>query len=170
MKRFSWRTITAIALFAAGGLTGWAVAQDDARQAVPVPAARREMILAQMRDFLRSVNGVLNGAMAGDTAQMRAAAAAAGMAAMHQRGRAGGGMGPGPHAGMGPGMGQGMGPMMGGGMPPAFMQLGHATHSGFDSLAAAIARGASRDTALTRLGQLTSQCVSCHAAYRLEVR
>ena len=166
MKRLSWRTLAAAVLFAAGGVAGWAMAQDDPRQAVPVPAARREMILAQMRGFLQSVNGVLNGAMAGDTAQMRAAAAAAGMAAMHRHQMTGGGMGPGPHAGMG----QGTGPMMGGGMPPAFMQLGHATHNGFDSLAAAIARGAGRDSALTRLGALTSQCVSCHAAYRLEVR
>ena len=164
MNRFPWRSITAAALLAAGGLAGWGVAQDDARQAIQVPEARRAMMLAQMRGFLQSVNGVLNGAMAGDTALMRASAAAAGMAAMHQ-GRMSG-MGPGPHAGMG----QGMGPMMGGGMPPAFMQLGHATHNGFDELAAAIARGAGRDSALTRLGELTSKCVSCHAAYKLEVR
>ena len=168
MNRFPWRSITAAALLATGGLAGWGVAQNDARQAIQVPEARRAMMLAQMRRFLQSVNGVLNGAMAGDTAQMRAAAAAAGMAAMHQ-GQAGG-MGPGPHAGVGPGMGQGMGPMMGGGMPAAFMQLGHATHNGFDDLAAAIARGAGRDSALTRLGELTAKCVSCHAAYKLEVR
>lgn len=145
------------------GSLGWsaAQAQDDARQAIVVTPAQRAMMLAEMRGLLTSVNGILRGAATGDTALMRASAAAAGMDAMRQQHGAGA---------MGQGMGQGMGMGMGGSMPPAFMQLGHGTHAGFDSLAVAIANGVNQGAVVSRLANLTSNCVSCHAAYRLELR
>jgi len=60
---------------------------------------------------------------------------------------------------------RGMGPMM----PEAFRRLGHATHLAFDSLAARVSAGASSDEVIGRLAETTSNCVACHATWRLEV-
>ncbi len=159
-------------------VAGAARAQDDARQPIAVTAMQRDHMLAEMRGLLTSVNGVLRGLAMHDTALIRASAAAAGMAAMQaqMRGR-GMGMGMG-----GPGsarhdsmMARGMGMGPGGGMgmqarPEAFRRLGMGTHIAFDSLAALVAAGAPRDTVVGRIATITSNCVSCHAMYRLEIR
>lgn len=163
MTRASLRIALAAGVLTAGALvalgSGAAQAQDDARQAILVTPAQRNMMLAEMRGLLTSVNGVLRGVATGDTALMRTSAAAAGMEAMRRQH-----MG----QGMGQAMGQGMG--MGGQMPAAFRQLGHSTHAGFDSLAVAIAAGADQGAVVSRLAGLTSNCVSCHSAFRLELR
>jgi hypothetical protein len=52
-------------------------------------------------------------------------------------------------------------------LPAEFLRLGVATHSQFDSLAVAIKSGVPADTLLDRLPRLTSNCVQCHATYRL---
>ena len=54
-------------------------------------------------------------------------------------------------------------------LPHAFVELGVATHLQFDSLGAAIGAGLSPDSAIARLGPITANCVSCHKTYRLEV-
>lgn len=130
----------------------------DTREAIKLPAMQRNMVLAEMRGMLTSVNGILRGLATGDTALTRASAAAAGMAAM----MGGGGMGMG--RGMGAGRGRGMGPMM----PEGFRSLGHATHQSFDSLAARISQGAPADTVVARLAAITNNCLVCHSTYRLE--
>jgi hypothetical protein len=116
----------------------------------------------EMRGLLTSVNGVLRGLAANDRELMRSSAASAGMETMRAQ--------------MQERMGQmqqhhGQDPMLHGmGMPDAFMQLGMATHDGMDSLAAHITRGATHDQILAQLARVTNNCVSCHQAYRLEVR
>ncbi|HKK28642.1 MAG TPA: hypothetical protein VKB18_11210 [Gemmatimonadota bacterium] len=52
-------------------------------------------------------------------------------------------------------------------LPEALIRLGTSTHEGFDERARTIRSGASRDTVLAHLAGLTSQCVSCHASYRV---
>jgi len=53
-------------------------------------------------------------------------------------------------------------------LPPEFKHLGHATHTGFDDLARDAASMADPSLALKQLGQLMSNCVSCHATFRIE--
>jgi cytochrome c556 len=181
------RVYVSVALTAALGgslaTAGLMRAQDDRREPIVVTAMQRDHMLAEMRGLLGAVNGVLRGVASNDTALMRASAAAAGMAAMRAQmgGRGiGGGMGPGAAMrdsmmrgdttmrGMGPGRGMGMG--MGARRPEAFRRLGMGTHEAFDSLATAIAAGTPRDTVIGRIATITSNCVSCHWMYRLEVR
>ena len=140
----------------------------DTRQAIPLPAMQRDMLLAEMRGLLTAVNGLLRGLAARDTALMRQSAASGGMTAMMRgvgmgmrRGAAGRGA---DSAQMGEGRG------MGASMPEGFRTLMHGTRSAFDSLALRIAAGVPSDTVVARLGSITSNCVACHAAYRLEVR
>ncbi len=157
-------TITALGAILAGGI-GWiqsgGMQQQDTRQVIRVPAMQRDMVLTEMRVLLTSVNGILRGLAARDTALMRASAASAGMAAMMR----GEGMGmAGAGRGMGAG-GRGMGPML----PPEFRALGHSTHFAFDSLASRISAGAGADTVVARLARITDNCLACHSTYRLEI-
>lgn len=139
----------------------------DARQVIAVPAIRRDMILMEMRGLLTSVNGVLRGLAANDREMMRSSAASAGMETMRaQMQERMGQMGQ-----MMQGRGHGQDPVLGGmAMPDAFMQLGMATHHGMDSLATSIAGGATSDQIVAQLARVTNNCVSCHQAYRLDVR
>lgn len=133
----------------------------DARQVIAVPAIRRDMILMEMRGLLTSVNGVLRGLATNDRELMRSSAASAGMETMRAQ----------MQERMGQMQAHGPDPMLQGmGMPDAFMQLGMATHHGLDSLATSIAAGATNDQIVARLARVTNNCVSCHQAYRLEVR
>lgn len=170
-------TITAFGAILAGGI-GWIqsgeMQHQDTRQAIRLPAMQRDMVLTEMRGLLTSVNGILRGLAARDTALMRRSAEDAGMAAM-MRGEGMGGMGMrmggagrGMHAGAGGGMGaggRGMGPMM----PAEFRALMHSTRGAFDSLATSISAGVGSDTVVTRLARITDNCVACHATYRLEI-
>jgi hypothetical protein len=167
-------TITAFSAILAGGF-GWIqsgeMQHQDTRQPVRLTAMQRDMVLTEMRGLLTSVNGILRGLAARDTALMRASAESAGMAAMMRgegmgMGMRMGGAGGGMHGGAGMGAGgRGMGPMM----PAEFRTLGHSTHAAFDSLATSISAGAGADTVLTRLALITNNCLACHATYRLEV-
>lgn len=51
----------------------------------------------------------------------------------------------------------------------AFLQLGVTTHTGFDSLAVAAGAKVPTDSVLARLSRITSNCVACHAQYRIVV-
>jgi cytochrome c556 len=53
-------------------------------------------------------------------------------------------------------------------LPLEFKKLGHATHTGFDDLARDAASMADPNLAMKQLGQVMSNCVSCHAAFRIE--
>lgn len=141
----------------------------ETREPIQVSAMHRDMLLAEMRDLLGAVNGVLRGLSAGDTALLRASAERGGMAAMMRGERMGRGegmpMGRGGGRGRMGGEGSGMVPMM----PEGFRTLLHSTRGAFDSLATQISRRAPADTVVARLAAITSNCVACHAAYRLEV-
>ncbi|HSA57461.1 MAG TPA: hypothetical protein VLE53_17245 [Gemmatimonadaceae bacterium] len=171
--RFPGSVAVATATFLAGatlvaGQHGQLGQHQDTRQPIQLPAMQRDMLLAEMRGLLTAVNGVLRGLAARDTALMRQSAASGGMTAMMRgegmgmrRGAAGRGA---DSARMGEGRG------MGASMPEGFRTLMHGTRSAFDSLALRIAAGVPSDTVIARLGSITSNCVACHASYRLEVR
>lgn len=117
----------------------------DTRTVVMLPVQGRHMVLEEMRLMLGSVHGFVTAASQGDTAGMRAAAEASGIAAARD-----------------------MDPAMARRLPPEFEQLGMATHAAWDSLAADIKGGAPVDRALGRLGTLMSSCVACHTQFRIE--
>jgi hypothetical protein len=116
----------------------------DTRALVAVPVDGYDAVLAEMRVLLGSLDGVLGGLTVGDTAAMRAAAAAAGTA-------------------------EAADPALATLLPDGWKQLAQRTHVGFDSLAAVVARGAPRDSVIAYLAAVTPHCVSCHATYRLGV-
>lgn len=129
---------------AAGGEAGPG-AEDDARQPVVVPAAARATVLAEMRQMLEAVNGILRASVPFDRAAVREAALSGGTRIAVDRD-----------------------PAMAERLPEAFVRLGSSTHRDFDALAETVAAGAPRDTVLSRLADLTAKCVACHANYRLE--
>lgn len=120
-------------------------ADGDVRQPVVVPAPARESVLAEMRQMLEALNGVLEASAPFDRAAVREAALSGGTRIAVD-----------------------MDPAMARRLPDAFVRLGSSTHEDFDALAEAVGEGAPRDSVLSRLADLTGKCVSCHAAYRLE--
>ena len=111
-----------------------------ARTAVQLTVEQRNAVLVEMRTLLASVHGVLGAVARSDSAGIRAAANASGTAAAAD-------------------------PALEKLLPAQWLQLATRTHQGFDSLAAVA--GAGRDTVVARLGALTTNCVSCHAIYRV---
>ncbi|HFB64817.1 MAG TPA: hypothetical protein ENJ60_04670, partial [Aeromonadales bacterium] len=54
-------------------------------------------------------------------------------------------------------------------LPLGFKKLGFDTHSRFDQLALDTADMEDKQLVLTQLSTLMQNCVSCHAAYRLDL-
>jgi cytochrome c556 len=117
----------------------------DARQRVVVAAPARDKILAEMRDMLGALHGVLRALSVGDPAAAEQAARSAGM-----------------------GVAVDVRPEVRAQLPPSFLQLGMQTHRAFDALADQLRAGASREEALKSIVALTGNCVACHATYRLD--
>ncbi|MEP7346371.1 MAG: hypothetical protein ABI877_13965, partial [Gemmatimonadaceae bacterium] len=128
-----------------GGTADASTAQDpDVRTAIVLPAQGRNMVLVEMRVMLTSVQEFVAAAARGDTATMRTAAQASGMAAARD-----------------------MNPAMEQRLPAEFVRLGMSTHAAWDSLATDVSRGGPTSMALGRLGTIMSNCVACHAQFRI---
>ena len=117
----------------------------DTRTAIMLPVETRDVVMAEMRTMLGSVNALLIAQATGDTAAMRRAALASGTAAAAD-------------------------PALEQLLPEAWLKLAMSTHLGFDELGQAVSRPRGRDSVTVRLARITGNCVACHAAYRLEVR
>jgi len=117
----------------------------DMRHRLMVPGPARDMVLAEMRRMLESVNAILHALPANDLTAIERAARASGLA-----------------------MAADVDPQLRDRLPPPFLQLGMATHRGFDELADEVNAGGTREQALAALGRITSNCVACHAIYRLD--
>ena len=118
----------------------------DARQRLLVPPPARDKILSEMRAMLESLSGVLHALAANDPQAAEKAARASGMAVAAD-----------------------VQPEMRKLLPQPFLQLGMQTHQSFDALADRLKAGGTREETLKALAKLTSNCVACHAAYRLDV-
>lgn len=117
----------------------------DTRQRLTLPTAQRDRILAEMRQLLASVSGIVQGIATNDLSAAEQAARLSGMADAADAD---------PHI-------KHL-------LPRQFLELGIKTHRGFDQLADRIKAGASRDETIRRLAELTGNCVACHATYRLD--
>jgi hypothetical protein len=117
----------------------------DARTKIELPAEVRAKILGEMRTMLGSLHDILVALPAGDTAGVRVAAERSGVA-------------------------QAVDPELQKLVPPQFMSMGLAAHQGFDDVRSAVASGAGTDSVVSMLSRSTSNCVACHAMFRLVVK
>ena len=117
----------------------------DTRQRLVLAPTQRDMMLAEMRQMLGSVSGIIQSLATSDLPAAEKATRAAGM--MHAAD---------------------VDPQLQKLLPQQFLELAMQTHRGFDTLADQIKAGGSRDDTLRGLAKLTGNCVACHAVYRLD--
>jgi hypothetical protein len=141
------------ALMAAAAGAGGGLAQEagpgdrDNREAVVVTPAERNYILNQMRLFVVSVQTIAAGLGADDRAQASEAAAARGLLRNAND--------------------PDFPPTLGAKLPSQWKQLGGSMRKGFDALAATINASGAPQKSLEQLGIVMTNCVACHATYRV---
>ena len=117
----------------------------DNRLAIQLTAGEKDLVLAEMRAFLASVQQITQGVSGKDMQLIANSARTVGLAAQ-----------------------QGVPGSLMGKLPLSFKQLGRDTHEQFDLLALDAEQLEDAEHSLTQLGALMQNCVACHAAYRLE--
>lgn len=139
-----------ITVAAAGWLfvAGWTKPGSDGRQAIILAPAERDQILAEMRQLLKAVNGVVRqlGDPQQDLKQTEATVRAPGMA-----------------------MAADTSPAIMAKLPLDFKQMGMSIHHGMDALADAFAQQELSQQILQRLASMTARCTTCHDLYRFSV-
>jgi cytochrome c556 len=140
--------VVAIGMIVLASVAGYAGAKRtepsaDTRQRLVLPRAERDKVLAEMRQMLGSMSGVLHGFVANDMPGVEKAARASGTAMAAD-------------------------PQLEKKLPEAFLQLGMQTHKSFDKLADQAKTGGTREDAIKALAVLSNNCVGCHSAYRLD--
>ena len=140
--------VVALGLIVLAGVAGYAGApqsepSSDTRQRLTLPRAQRDKILAEMRQMLGSIRGILDGLAANDMPTIESAARISGM-------------------------GKAADPELKKKVPEGFLKLGLQTHKGFDDLADKAKAGGAREDIIKNLAALTNNCVGCHGAYRID--
>jgi cytochrome c556 len=115
----------------------------DTRQRIPLPRTQREKILAEMRQMLGSIRGILHGLAANDMPTIERAARVSGMERAAD-------------------------PELKKRVPEGFLKFGLQTHQGFDKLADKARVGGTREDIIKELAALSNNCVGCHGAYRVD--
>ena len=128
-------------------IKGWTAKGSDGRTEVLLAAAERDQILAEMRQLLKAVDGVVRelGEPQPDVKQMEAAARAVGM-----------------H------MAADTEPAIMAKLPLPFKQMGMSIHKDMDALADAIVQNETPQQILRRLASMTARCTVCHDMYRFK--
>jgi hypothetical protein len=152
LRRILLAAASALSVFAFGEgvcLTQEAASGDiDDRTVVTVTPAERNYILNQMRLFVISVQTIAAGFGAEDRAQASTAASARRLKRNAND--------------------PDFPPTLGTKLPPQWKQLGGGARKGFDVLAETIGAGAGTQKYLEQLGIVMTNCVACHATYRVE--
>jgi len=135
-------TITVLGWFF---IKGWTTKGSDGRVEILLAPAERDHILAEMRQLLKAVDGVVRGLGESqpDLQAMQGAARAAGM-----------------------GMAADVEPAIMAKLPLPFKQMGMSIHNDMDALADAIAQNETPQQILRRLSSMTARCTACHDMYR----
>ncbi len=117
----------------------------DGRTEILLAPAERDLVLAEMRDLLKAVHGVVTvlGSPSPNLKEAEGAARGAGMA-----------------------MAADVNPAIMLKLPLAFKQLGMSIHKDMDHLADGIAQGETSQQILNRLSSMTARCTTCHDMYR----
>ena len=118
----------------------------DGRIAIHLDAGERDLVLAEMRAFLTSVQQITKGISENDMTLVAEYSRKVGKAAQ----------------------GEVPGTLMGK-LPLQFKRLGSATHAGFDQLALDAEDLGDSQYALSQLSVLMQNCTACHAAYRFDI-
>lgn len=124
---------------------GWTVDGRDGRTEIVLAPAERDQILAEMRQLLKAVQGVVTGLSGsdGDLKIVEEAARAAGMT-----------------------MAADVNPAIMAKLPLAFKQMGMSVHQDMDQLADAVVQRETPPQILRRLSSITARCTTCHDLYR----
>jgi len=117
----------------------------DGRTEIVLAASERDQILAEMRQLLKAVHGVVTGLSSsnGDMHAAEQAARAAGMT-----------------------MAADTSPAIMAKLPLPFKQMGMSIHKDMDALADAIVQKETPQQILQRLSSMTARCTTCHDLYR----
>ena len=126
-------------------IKGWTATGSDGRTEILLAGAERDQILAEMRQLLKAVDGIVRGLGAAepDRKLIQEAARAVGM-----------------------GMAADVEPTIMAKLPLPFKQMGMSIHSDMDALADAITRNETSQQILQRLSSMTARCTACHDMYR----
>ncbi len=121
----------------------------DGRTEIILAPAERDLVLAEMRQLLKAVHGVVTvlGSQDQNLKAAEGAARAAGMA-----------------------MAADVNPAVMLKLPLAFKQMGMSIHKDMDHLADGIAQGESSVQVLNRLSSMTARCTTCHDMYRFSTK
>jgi hypothetical protein len=127
---------------------GWTTTGSDGRTEILLAPIERDQILAEMRQLLKAVDGVVRGLGESqpDLQAMQGAARAAGME-----------------------MAADVELAIMAKLPLPFKQMGMSIHSDMDGLADAIAQQETPQQILRRLSSMTARCTACHDMYRFSV-
>jgi hypothetical protein len=119
-------------------------AQGDPREAVALNPAETEKMLAGMRMYLETIQGIVAALAENDTTRIPEIAMKSGAKMLEE-----------------------VAPTTGLKTPMGFSMMSFDTHDKFDKLADKAAKGTSRGEMLSDLRDIMGNCISCHAAYRL---
>ena len=143
-------TIFLLLVIAGGGykfiFQGSVSGSEDGRIAIHLDAGERDLVLAEMRAFLTSVQQITEGLTSDDMQLVADSSRKVGKAAQGEV--------PGTLVGK---------------LPLQFKKLGFDTHAGFDQLALDAEDMGDSQHALSQLSVLMQNCIACHAAYRIAV-
>jgi len=118
--------------------------QGDPREAVALNPVEAEKMLAGMRTYLETIQGIVAALAENDTSRIPPIARKSGAKMLEE-----------------------VAPTTGLKTPMGFSMMSFDTHDKFDKLADKAAKGASRSELLTDLRDIMGNCISCHATYRL---
>jgi hypothetical protein len=127
-------------------IRGATVPASDGRTAVLLAPGERDLVLAEMRDFLVALQQISQAIVEDDAQAAVQAARRVGAAAQQQ-----------------------VPASLAGKLPLAFKRLGFDTHQRFDELALNIEQFGDTGQALSGLATLMNNCTACHAAYRIDL-
>ncbi len=137
-----WLATAAVAVFLF--MHGRTVPTADGRQAILLTESERNLVLAEMRGMLESVQGIVEGIARRDMKHVAAAARLSGTASTGHV----------PVSLMAK-------------LPLAFKQMGQVTHRDFDEIALRAESGEPEEMLLERFGERLKNCIACHATFRL---
>ncbi|MDH5485620.1 MAG: hypothetical protein OEY43_10335 [Gammaproteobacteria bacterium] len=126
-------------------ISGETVAASDGRQALLLEAGERDLVLAEMRLFLQTIQQITQGVSENNMANIVTAAKQVGAAAQ-----------------------QAVPASLIKKLPLEFKKLGFDTHSKFDQLALDAEQFGDTAVVLEQLTGLMTNCVACHEIYRID--
>lgn len=149
--KICWFFVVVLALILAGIgykciLHGDVTGPSDGRTAILLEKKERDLVLAEMRVFMESVQQITRGISTDDMELVAKYARKSGSNAAKE-----------------------VPASLIGKLPLSFKKLGSDTHARFDTLALDAETFGDRDHTLSQMSELLKNCVACHAAYRFEV-